>query len=265
MKLDRDLKLLLSSGKPGITVLGPCAVGHTRRCARTDVEPGVCMGQGVHLETGFLGCGSFIGENTRIFFTREIGRFVTIGENCLIGARVPEDPELISTSYPVREKDLPWCRDWLPVKEPWKKKGPIQRTVIGNDVFIGDRCVIPQGIKVGDGAFLYPGTVPGDDVPPYGILRGNPGQLTGFRFSQEEIRRLLALRWWDFGTGLINEIPAKERADMLLVLDKMEKLSGKIPTLASGETFFSFQHRKYTAFIYRKEKDRETLLRQFPV
>ena len=52
---------------------------------------------------------------------------------------------------------------------------------------------------------------------------------------------------------------------MLLVLDKMEEMSGKIPTLSSGETFFSFQHRKYTAFIYRKEKDRETLLRQFPV
>ena len=97
---------------------------------------------------------------------------------------------------------------------------------------------------------LYPGTVPREDVPPYGILQGNPGQLTGFRFSQEEIRRLLALRWWDFGTGLINEIPAKERADMLLVLDKMEEMSGKISTLSSGETFFSFQHREYTAFIY---------------
>ena len=78
---------------------------------------------------------------------------------------------------------------------------------------------------MGDGAFLYPGTVPGEDVPPYGILRGNPGQLTDFRFSQEEIRRLLTIRWWDFGTGLVNEIPAKERADMLHVLEKMEELS----------------------------------------
>ena len=102
MKLDRNLKLLLSSGKPGISVLGSCVIGHTRRCSRTDVEPGVCISQGVHLETGFLGCGSFIGENTRILFTREIGRFVTIGENCLIGARVLETPNTISTSYPVR-------------------------------------------------------------------------------------------------------------------------------------------------------------------
>ena len=52
---------------------------------------------------------------------------------------------------------------------------------------------------------------------------------------------------------------------MLHVLEKMEELSEKISTLSSGETFFSFQHREYTAFIYRKEKDRETLLRQFPV
>ena len=124
MKLDRDLKLQLSSGKPGISLLGSCVIGHSRRCPRTDIEPGVCISQGVHLETGFLGCGSFVGENTRILFTGEIGRFATIGENCLIGARVPESPDTISTSYPVREKDLPWCRDWLPVKESWKKKSP---------------------------------------------------------------------------------------------------------------------------------------------
>ena len=143
------------------------------------------MGQGVHLETGFLGCGSFIGENTRVVFTSEIGRFVTIGENCLIGARVPEDPELISTSYPVREKDLPWCRDWLPVKEPWKKKGPIQRTVIGNDVFIGDRCVIPQGIKVGDGAFLYPVRFQGMMYLPMESCGEIPDSLQAFVFLRK--------------------------------------------------------------------------------
>lgn len=265
MKLDRNLKLLLSSGKPGISVLGSCVIGHTRRCSRTDVEPGVCISQGVHLETGFLGCGSFIGENTRILFTSEIGRFVTIGESCLIGARILETPNTISTSYPVREKDLPWCRDWLPVKDSWKEKGPIERTVIGNDVFIGDRCVIPQGIQIGDGALLYPGTVPGEDVPPYGILRGNPGQLTGFRFSQEEIRQFLELRWWDCGTRLINEIPAKKKEHMSLVLEKMKELQGKTTPLPKGETCLSFQHREYTGMIYLKEKNRQTLLRQFPV
>ncbi len=266
MKLDRDLKLQLSSGKPGISLLGSCVIGHSRRCPRTEIEPGVCISQGVHLETGFLGCGSFVGEDTRVFFTGEIGRFATIGENCLIGARVPESPDTISTSYPVREKDLSWCRDWIPVNEPWKKKKSGKRIMIGNDVFIGDRCVIPQGIRVGDGALLCPGTVPREDVPPYGILSGNPGQLTGFRFSRQEIRQLLELKWWEYGTGLINEIPEKEREDMTHVLEKMAELhqKKKVPSRPRGEIFFSFLHKEYTAFIYRQEKERQTLLRQFP-
>ena len=69
MKLDRDLKLQLSSGKPGISLLGSCVIGHSRRCPRTEIEPGVCISQGVHLETGFLGCGGSVGEETRDFFT----------------------------------------------------------------------------------------------------------------------------------------------------------------------------------------------------
>ena len=63
MKLDRDLKLQLSSGKPGISLLGSCVIGHSRRCPRTEIEPGVCISQGVHLETGFLGCGNVGGGN----------------------------------------------------------------------------------------------------------------------------------------------------------------------------------------------------------
>jgi virginiamycin A acetyltransferase len=36
------------------------------------------------------------------------------------------------------------------------------------------------------------------DVPPYTIVGGNPAKEIRRRFSDEEINRLLELRWWDW-------------------------------------------------------------------
>ena len=68
MKLDRDLKLQLSSGKPGISLLGSCIIGHSRRCSRTEIEPGVCISQGVHLETA-LWAAAVLSEKIPEFFS----------------------------------------------------------------------------------------------------------------------------------------------------------------------------------------------------
>ena len=53
---------------------------------------------------------------------------------------------------------------------------------------------------------------------------------------------------------------------MTHVLEKMAELhqKKKVPSRPRGEIFFSFLHKEYTAFIYRQEKERQTLLRQFP-
>ncbi|AGL02769.1 CatB-related O-acetyltransferase [Desulfoscipio gibsoniae] len=74
-------------------------------------------------------------------------------------------------------------------------KGP---TIIGNDVLISYNATILSGIKVGDGAFIGAGAVVRKDVPPYAIVLGNPGRIAGYRFSEEQIKALLRIRWWDW-------------------------------------------------------------------
>lgn len=70
--------------------------------------------------------------------------------------------------------------------------------VIGNDVWIG-RCVtILSGVTVGDGAVLAAHAVVTRDVPAYGMVAGNPARLKKLRFPEEQITRLLRLRWWDW-------------------------------------------------------------------
>jgi len=69
---------------------------------------------------------------------------------------------------------------------------------IGNDVWIGSDVIITSGVTVGDGAVIGTGSVITADVEPYSIVGGNPARLIRKRFSDEDIARLLDVRWWDW-------------------------------------------------------------------
>ena len=69
---------------------------------------------------------------------------------------------------------------------------------IGNDVWMGHNAVIMPHVKViGDGAVIGAGAVVNKDVPPYGVVVGNPGRVVRYRFPQEIIDELLASKWWE--------------------------------------------------------------------
>ncbi len=71
-------------------------------------------------------------------------------------------------------------------------------TIIGNDVWIGYKSTIMPGVTVGDGAIIATQSVVVKDVAPYSIVGGNPAKEIGKRFSEKEIEKLLALKWWDW-------------------------------------------------------------------
>lgn len=70
-------------------------------------------------------------------------------------------------------------------------------TVIGNDVWIGYNATILAGVTIGDGAIIATNATVTKDVEPYSIVGGNPAKLIRKRFSEEEIEKLLMLKWWD--------------------------------------------------------------------
>lgn len=69
---------------------------------------------------------------------------------------------------------------------------------IGNDVWIAAGSHIMRGVSVSDGAVVAANAVVTKDVPPYAIVAGVPAKIIGYRFSKEQIERLLKIQWWDF-------------------------------------------------------------------
>lgn len=78
-------------------------------------------------------------------------------------------------------------------------------TIIGNDVWLGYKSTILAGVKIGDGAIVGTGALVTKDVPPYAIVGGNPARILRYRFPEEQIARLLELRWWDWPAERITE------------------------------------------------------------
>ena len=68
------------------------------------------------------------------------------------------------------------------VSRPMNTQGTkAQKIVIGNDVWLGYGVIILPGVTVGDGAICAAGAVVTKDVPPYGIVGGNPARLIKMR------------------------------------------------------------------------------------
>lgn len=69
--------------------------------------------------------------------------------------------------------------------------------VIGNDVWIGANVSVIGGCTIGDGAIVAAGTVVTKDVPPYAIVGGVPAKIIRYRYSNEQIEKLLKFQWWN--------------------------------------------------------------------
>ena len=90
---------------------------------------------------------------------------VSIGDNVLIGSGC-----LISDSdaHPL---------DWRDRKENRNDNTLHSPVHIGNDVFIGARCIILKGVTIGDRAIIGAGSVVACDVPPDSMVAGNPAKV----------------------------------------------------------------------------------------
>src|SRR5690606_1807411 len=74
---------------------------------------------------------------------------------------------------------------------------PAGDTVIGDGCWIGSRAMIMQGVKLGEGAVVATGAVVTKDVPPYAVVGGVPAKIIKYRFSEEDIEKLLSLKLYD--------------------------------------------------------------------
>jgi virginiamycin A acetyltransferase len=87
------------------------------------------------------------------------------------------------------------------------------RLHVGHDVRIEAHAVVTASVSmIGTGAVIGANSVVFQDVPPYAIVKGNPGRITGYRFAPETIERLLESKWWDQPLSeLLKDLPSFQR------------------------------------------------------
>ncbi|MBO5552095.1 MAG: CatB-related O-acetyltransferase [Lachnospiraceae bacterium] len=81
---------------------------------------------------------------------------------------------------------------------------PSGRTRIGSDVWLGNDVRIMGGVKIGDGAVVGTGALVTKDIPPYSINVGVPAKTIKYRFTEEQIEKLLTSKWWEKDEQWIN-------------------------------------------------------------
>lgn len=76
--------------------------------------------------------------------------------------------------------------------------------IIGNDVWIGENVTIMSGVTIGDGVVIANNSHVIKDAKPYSLVGGNPAKLIKYRFTEDQIEKLLEIKWWYWDDEKIN-------------------------------------------------------------
>lgn len=126
-----------------------------------------------------IGSGSIIDGTVTIGDRVKIESLVYIPTHTTLGNDVFIGPKAVLTNdrYPLR------------LRNQYKPQGPI----IEDSVTIGANATILPGVRIGEGAFIAAGAVVLRNVPPWTLVKGNPGQICDLPEKLHE--RNHALRW----------------------------------------------------------------------
>ncbi len=177
-----------------------CSFGRNTWILGTELEGWNKLSGGVRLYDSNMGYASYIGSYSHLEKVK-IGRYTCIGQNVKnINAKHPTrdfvsiHPCFYSTrrqsGFTYVEKDLFAEHAYVDDQNRWFN-------VIGNDVWIGTNAVLLGGVSIGDGAVIAAGSVVTKDVPPYAVVGGSPARILRYRFTDEQIKKLLEVCWWD--------------------------------------------------------------------
>lgn len=181
------------------------------------IHPSSVVYSGSHIVNSSIDKYSYCGYDCEILNCK-IGKFCSIASHVSIGGS---------------EHPISWAST-SPVFQNVKHSGPTKRfacfnlegkleTIIGNDVWIGRNVLIKQGVKIGDGAIIGMGAVVTKDVEPYSIVAGVPAHFIKYRFSDDIIKNLLDLKWWDYDDDCLKQIAPYVKKPQLFI-DKLNEI-----------------------------------------
>ena len=141
--------------------------------------------------------GTNIGEGTRIWHFAHVRASARIGRDCNIGKSVYIDSDVIIKNRVkiqnfvsiykgvIIEDDVfvgpavTFTNDLYPRADHWSPEDIIS-TVVRKGASIGANSTIICGIEIGTYAMIGAGSIVTKNVPPFGLVLGNPAKLKGY-------------------------------------------------------------------------------------
>ena len=146
-----------------------------------------------------MGKGSYIGSRCHLSNVK-IGKFCSIGDDVSVICGTHPVSEFISTHPAFYSESnfsgLSYAQQ--NIFEEFKHTEENYLITIENDVWIGSKVSILQGVTIGNGAIIASGAIVVKDVKPYEVVGGVPAKIIKKRFSDSEIQVLQSAKWWDW-------------------------------------------------------------------
>lgn len=138
-----------------------------------------------------IGHGTQIGHYSHIMPDAQIGQSCSVGNNVLIGSHASIGDHVkisnnVSVYTGVTLEDDVFCGPsvvFTNITHPrseQRSRQSLQPTLVQKGATLGANATIICGITIGKYAFIGAGSVVTKDVPDYGLIIGNPGQLDGW-------------------------------------------------------------------------------------
>lgn len=160
---------------------------------------------------------SFCGYDCTIMNTT-IGKYTSIGSGVIIGGG-NHPINWISTSPVFYEG-----RDSVKLKISKHSRELPKRTIIKNDVWIGDGVIVKQGVTIGNGAVIGFGSRVTKDVPDFAIVAGNPSKIIRFRFKKELIIKILDSEWWNYPESKLEQVGVFAKDPQIFINELRKRL-----------------------------------------
>ena len=220
--LENNIKIYKGAQIKGSELKNKSSIGNDTFIEESYIEECTAINRRNYILKSIVGRYTYTGIGTMIL-SSEVGKFCSISWNVSIGGANHEHTN-IST--------LPEWRFELMDKGIYRNSDKYNdlSCIVGNDVLISTNVIILRGVKIGHGAVIGAGAVVTKDVEPYSIVAGVPAKKIKMRFSENIVKELLKIEWWNWPIEVIREnqelLFSTEIDDK--VVEKMKEVSLKI-------------------------------------
>lgn len=164
----------------------------------------------------------------------QIGRYTTISRGVIFATRSHMD--YVSPCQGI----IPGCNF-----EEMTSSEKSSQIIVMNDCFIGENVTIMPGVKVGNGAFVYAGSVVTEDVPPYAVVAGNPARIIDYRFNESQRESLFLIRWWNWEEEKLSTFSKELYGDIdVFIANHIEEARNELSSIIPANVQYIEKHHQ---------------------